>query len=206
MLSCDKPPKELKGLNERLLSRFQSGLTADVQPPDLETRIAILWKKSAENGVELPHEVVEFIALNITSNIRQLEGCLISLLAKSSINHRKTDLELAREVVRSIIGEVRTHITVEEIQHVVCEHLGIPEDLIRAKTRKQEIVNARQIAMYLTKELTNSSLKTIGLHFGGRDHSTVIHAYQTVEDGMSTDPVQRNLVHQLKSKLELSIR
>ena len=206
VLSCDKPPKELKGLNERLLSRFQSGLTADVQPPDLETRIAILWKKSAENGVELPHEVVEFIALNITSNIRQLEGCLISLLAKSSINHRKTDLELAREVVRSIIGEVRTHITVEEIQHVVCEHLGIPEDLIRAKTRKQEIVNARQIAMYLTKELTNSSLKTIGLHFGGRDHSTVIHAYQTVEDGMSTDPVQRNLVHQLKSKLELSIR
>ena len=97
---------------------------------------------------------------------------------------------------------MRTHITIEEIQRIVCEHLAIPEDLIRAKTRKQEIVNARQIAMYLAKELTNSSLKTIGLHFGGRDHSTVIHAYQTVEDGMSTDPKQKALVHSIRSKLE----
>ena len=205
VLSSDKPPKELKGLNERLISRFQSGLTADVQPPDLETRIAILRKKSSDRGAELPHAVVEFIALNVTSNIRELEGCLIGLLARSSLESRTIDLDLAKEVVRSIVGEVRTHITVEEIQRVVCEHLGIPDDLIRAKTRKQEIVNARQIAMYLTKELTNSSLKTIGLHFGGRDHSTVIHAYQTVEDSMATDPKQKNLVQQLRSKLELSL-
>ena len=205
VLSCDKPPKELKGLNERLISRFQSGLTADVQPPDLETRIAILRKKSGNRGVDLPHPVIEFIALNVTSNIRELEGCLIGLLARSSLENRTIDLDLAKDVVRSVVGEVRTHITVEEIQRVVCDHLGIPEDLIRAKTRKQEIVNARQIAMYLTKELTNSSLKTIGLHFGGRDHSTVIHAYQTVEDSMATDPKQKNLVHQLRSKLELSL-
>lgn len=203
VLSSDKPPKELKGLNERLVSRFQWGLTADIQPPDLETRIAILRKKSGDDGIELSHDVVEFIASNITSNIRELEGCLISLLARASLESRSLDLTLAKDVVRSIVGEVRTHLTIEEIQRTVCGHLGIPEDLIRAKTRKQEIVNARQIAMYLSKELTNSSLKTIGLHFGGRDHSTVIHAYQTVEDGMNVDPKQKTLVHLLRSKLSM---
>ncbi len=206
VLSSDRPPKELKGLNERLISRFGWGLTADIQPPDLETRIAILRQKSSDEGASLPHDVLEFIASNVTSNIRELEGCLISLLARASLENREPDIELAKEVVRSIIGEVRMHLTIEEIQRVVCGHLGIPEDLIRAKTRKQEIVNARQIAMYLTKELTNSSLKTIGLHFGGRDHSTVIHAYQTVEDGMNTDPKQKLLVTQLRSKLERSVR
>ncbi len=203
VLSSDRPPKELKGLNERLVSRFQWGLTADIQPPDLETRIAILRKKSGDDGIELSHDVVEFIASNITSNIRELEGCLISLLARASLENRPLDITLAKDVVRSIIGEVRTHITIEEIQRTVCNHLGIPEDLIRAKTRKQEIVNARQIAMYLSKELTNSSLKTIGLHFGGRDHSTVIHAYQTIEDSMNIDPKQKTLVQALRTKLSL---
>ncbi len=206
ILSSDKPPKDLKGLNERLISRFQWGLTADIQPPDLETRIAILHKKSREHEFDLSQEIAEFIASNITSNIRELEGCLISLMARASLDNRKVCLDVAKDVVRSVIGEVRTHVTIEEIQRVVCEHLDIPEDLLRAKTRKQEIVNARQIAMYLSKELTNSSLKTIGLHFGGRDHSTVIHAYQTIEDCMKTDPKQRNLILQLKSKLELAMR
>ncbi len=206
VLSSDKPPKELKGLNERLVSRFQWGLTADVQPPDLETRIAILLKKSSDDGVALSHEVVEFIAANITSNIRELEGCLISLLARASLENKKIDLDLARNVVRSIVGEVKTHITIDEIQRTVCEHLSIPPDLLRAKTRKQEIVTARQIAMYLSKELTNSSLKTIGLHFGGRDHSTVIHAYQTIEDSMKEDQKMKAMVHLLKSKLEIGQR
>ncbi|HJW28185.1 MAG TPA: chromosomal replication initiator protein DnaA [Saprospiraceae bacterium] len=206
VLSSDKPPKELKGLNDRLISRFQWGLTADIQPPDLETRIAILRKKSSDDGIELAQDVLEFIASNVTTNIRELEGCLISLLARASLESRTIDLPLTKNVVRSIIGEVRTHVTVEEIQRTVCDHLHIPEDLLRAKTRKQEVVNARQIAMYLTKELTNSSLKTIGLHFGGRDHSTVIHAYQTVEDSMKNNPKQRNIIQQLRSKLELGIR
>ncbi len=206
VLSSDKPPKELKGLNERLISRFQWGLTADIQPPDLETRIAILRKKSSDEGVDLSHDVVVFIAENVTSNIRELEGCLISLLARSSYENRPISIDLAKDVVRSIIGEVRTHITIEEIQRIVCDYLKIPEDLLRAKTRKQEVVNARQIAMYLAKELTNSSLKTIGLHFGGRDHSTVIHAYQTIEDGMRMDPKQKSLILQLRSKLELTTR
>jgi chromosomal replication initiator protein len=206
VLSSDRPPKELRGLNERLISRFQWGLTADIQPPDLETRIAILLKKSSDDGFLLAHDVVEFIAANVTSNIRELEGCLISLLARASLENREINVDLARDVVRSIIGEVRSQITIEEIQRVVCQHMGIPEDLIRAKTRKQEVVGARQIAMYLTKELTNSSLKTIGLHFGGRDHSTVIHAYQTVEDAIKGDPKQKAIVQQLKSKLEHAAR
>ena len=205
VLSSDRPPKDLQGLNERLISRFQWGLTADIQPPDLETRIAILRKKTEDEDIDLPHNVLEFVASNVTSNIRELEGCLIGLLARASLENLPITLQLAKDVVRSIIGEVRTHITIEEIQRVVCEHLKIPEDLLRAKTRKQEIVNARQISMYLAKELTNSSLKTIGLHFGGRDHSTVIHAYQTIEDSLNVDPKQRNLVHQLRSKLELSL-
>ncbi len=206
VLSSDRPPKDLKGLNERLISRFHWGLTADIQPPDLETRIAILLHKSQKNGIELSQDVVEFIASNVTSNIREMEGCLISLLARASLENRAINIDLAREVVRSLIGEVRSHVTIEEIQRVVCETLNIPEDLIRAKTRKQEVVNARQIAMYLSKEYTNSSLKTIGLHFGGRDHSTVIHAYQTIEDSMKTEPQQALIIQQIKAKLERSIR
>lgn len=201
ILSSDRPVKELKGLNERLISRFQSGLTADIQAPDLETRTAILRKKSLDNGIELRQDVLEFLALNVKSNIRELEGCLISLLAHSSIQNKEIDLNLAKDVVRSIVGEIKTHITIEAIQRTVCNYFNIPEDLVRAKTRKQEVVFARQLAMYLSKELTNFSLKTIGLHFGGRDHSTVIHAYQTIEDLIKSDKKYVDVVQQLKSKI-----
>lgn len=203
VLSSDRPPKELKGLDDRLLSRFQWGLTADIQPPDLETRIAILRMKSEEDGIDIPQDVIECIAVNVTSNIRELEGCLISLLAKASLEGRQITVDLAREVVRTVVGEIRSPITIEEIQRVVCEYFSLPEDLIRAKTRKQEVVTARQIAMYLSKELTNSSLKTIGLHFGGRDHSTVIHAYQSVEDQMKVDQKFNANVQQVRRKLDL---
>jgi chromosomal replication initiator protein len=203
VLSSDRPPKELKGLDDRLLSRFQWGLTADIQPPDLETRIAILRKKSESDSIELPQDVVEFIAANVTTNVRELEGCLIGLLAKASLEGRDISLDLARDVVKVVVGDIKSPITIEEIQRVVCDYFTIPEDLIRGKTRKQEIVNARQIAMYLAKELTNSSLKTIGLHFGGRDHSTVIHAYQSVEDQMRLDQKYLANVTQLKRRLSL---
>jgi chromosomal replication initiator protein len=206
VLSSDVPPKELKGLDERLISRFQCGLTADVQPPDLETRIAILQKKSEENSLELPQDVLEFIAANVTNNIRELEGCLISLLARASLENREINIDLARDVLRVVVNEVRTPITIEQIQRAVCEFFDIPEDLLRAKTRKQEVVVARQVAMYLAKDLTNASLKTIGLHFGGRDHSTVIHAYQSVEDRTKTDTQFRQNTEHLKRKLELSSR
>ena len=203
VLSSDRPPKELKGLDDRLLSRFQWGLTSDIQPPDLETRIAILLKKSENERINLPQDVVECIASNVTSNIRELEGCLISLMAKASLEGREITVDLAREVLKVVVGDVRSPLTIETIQRTVCDYFSIPEDLIRAKTRKQEIVNARQIAMYLAKELTNCSLKTIGLHFGGRDHSTVIHAYQSVEDQMRIDQKYQANVHQIRRRLQM---
>lgn len=204
VLSSDVPPKELKGLDDRLISRFQSGLTADIQPPDLETRIAILQKKSEESEIEISSEVTEYLAANVTRNIRELEGCLISLLARASLENRELNVDLARDVLKLIVLEPKSPITIEKIQIHVCDYFDIPVDLLRAKTRKQEIVNARQISMYLAKELTNSSLKTIGLHFGGRDHSTVIHAYQTIYDKINTDPRFKNEVEQLSKKIELN--
>jgi len=204
VLSSDVPPKELKGLDERLISRFQCGLTADVQLPDLETRIAILQKKSEESGLDLPQDVIEFIAANVTSNIRELEGCLISLFARASLENREVNVDLARDVLRVVIHELKSPVSIDQIQHTVSDFFNLPTDLLRAKTRKQEIVTARQIAMYLAKELTNSSLKTIGLHFGGRDHSTVIHAYQSVEDRLNTDAVFKQNVEQLKRFLQLN--
>jgi len=203
ILSSDRPPKELKGLDDRLLSRFQWGLTSDIQPPDLETRIAILRNKSENDGIDLPQDVVECIAANVTSNIRELEGCLISLMAKASLEGRDITVDLAREVLKVVVGDVKSPLTIETIQRTVCEYFSIPEDLIRAKTRKQEVVSARQVAMYLAKELTNCSLKTIGLHFGGRDHSTVIHAYQSVEDQMRLDQKYQANVGQIKRRLQM---
>ena len=204
VLSSDRPPKDITGIEERLLSRFQWGLVADIQPPDLETRIAILQKKAEENGIELPGEVVQLIAYNVTSNIRELEGCLIRLLAYSSLNGRDINLQLAKEVLKDVISQKQKHITIEEIQKIVSEYYHIPDDLLRAKTRKKEVAIARQIAMYLAKKHTKHSLKTIGLHFGGRDHSTVIHAVNTIEELAKTDKeIQEDLIN-LSQKIELS--
>ncbi len=204
VLSIDRPPKELRGLDERLISRFQWGLTDDIQAPDLETRIAILRKKSADDSIEIPQEVIDFIAVNVTSNIRELEGCLISLLAKASLESKDINIDLARDVLQVVVSDIKSPISIEEIQRIVCEYFNIPDDLIRAKTRKQEVVNARQIAMYLVKEMTNSSLKTIGLHFGGRDHSTVIHSCQSVEEQLKVNQRFRDTVVQIKRKIEMS--
>lgn len=203
VLSSDVPPKELKGLDDRLISRFQCGLTADIQAPDLETRIAILQKKAQENNLDLPQGVIDLIATNVTTNIRELEGCLISLLARASLENREVTAELTKEVLRMVVQDMRTPVSIEQIQRQVAEFLDIPFDLLRAKTRKQEVVHARQLSMYLSKELTNSSLKTIGLHFGGRDHSTVIHACQTVDDRVKSDPTFRQQLEQLRRKLAL---
>jgi len=204
VLSSDVPPKELKGLDERLISRFQCGLTADIQPPDLETRIAILRKKSEENAFELPQDIIEFIAANVTSNIRELEGCLVSLLARASLENREINIDLAKDVLRVVVHDLRAPLTIDQIQIKVSEYFNLPVDLLRAKTRRQEIVHARQIAMYLAKELTNSSLKTIGLHFGGRDHSTVIHACQAVEEYIKTDSGFRQNVESLQRRIKLN--
>jgi len=206
ILSSDRPPKELQGLDERLISRFQWGLTADIQPPDLETRSAILRNKCERDDVTIPEIVLDFIAANVTSNVRELEGCYTKLLFNASLLGKDIDLDMAREVLSSVVTEVRSPLTVEEIQRIVSEYFDIPNDLLRAKTRKQEIVIARQVAMYLAKEMTNCSLKTIGLNFGGRDHSTVIHAYQTVEEQIKIDPKFRSSMDQIKKKIEIHSR
>ena len=206
VLSADRPPREIQGIEERLLSRFQWGLSADVQPPGLETRIAILQRKAEDDGIELPQEVIEFIAHNVKSNIRELEGALIRLLAHSTLHQRNIDIDLAKEVLRDLMQDSKVNLTIEEIQRIVCDYLDIPEDLVRAKTRKREVVRARQIAMYFSKDLTQHSLKTIGLHFGGRDHSTVIHANKTVEDQIETDDQFRSMVEEIGRKIELRAR
>ncbi|MEX0746774.1 MAG: chromosomal replication initiator protein DnaA, partial [Rhodothermales bacterium] len=206
VLSADRPPREIEGIEERLLSRFQWGLSADLQPPELETRIAILNRKAEDDGIELSHDVIEFIAHNVKSNIRELEGALIRLLAHATLHKREIDLPLAKEVLRDLIKETRINLTIEEIQRVTCGYFNISEDLVRAKTRKREVVQARQVAMYFSKQLTQHSLKTIGLHFGGRDHSTVIHSCQSIENQMETDPKFREMLEEIAHKIELRSR
>ncbi|MFQ5752026.1 MAG: chromosomal replication initiator protein DnaA [bacterium] len=204
VLSSDRPPKELDGVEERLISRFQWGLVADIQPPDLETRIAILQQKADENGISLSGEIIEFIATNVTSNIRELEGSLFRLLAYSSINSQDITFDVAKEVLKNLGLGKKKNIKIEDIQTIVSEHFGLADDLLRAKTRKKEIAYARQLAMYLCKELTKSSLKTIGLHFGGRDHSTVIHAIQTIGRESSTDDKLAEDLNTLTKKIEMA--
>lgn len=204
VLSSDKPPKDLKGLDERLISRFQWGLTADIQPPELETRIAILKRKAEDFAMHVSNDILEFIASSITSNIRELEGCLIKLLASASLNSKAITIDLARKTVREIATDRKVSVTVESITKVVCNHFSVSEDKLRDKTRKREIVMVRQVAMYLSKEMTRSSLKTIGLHFGGRDHSTVIHSCSTVEEEMIKDRSFKELIDYLRNQVEIN--
>jgi len=204
ILSSDKPPKDLKGLDERLVSRFQWGLSADIQPPELEMRIAILKNKAEDYGMIVSTEIIEYIANNITSNIRELEGCLIKLLASASLNSKEITIELAKRTVKEIATDRKVNITIDDISKAVCAYLNIAENKIREKNRKKEIVLARQLAMYLSKELTKSSLKTIGLHFGGRDHSTVIHACNSIEEMKNNDTSMKDLIDGIRNRLVLN--
>ncbi len=204
ILSSDKPPKDLKGLDDRLISRFQWGLSADIQPPELEMRIAILKNKAEEYGMIVSTDILEFIAGSITSNIRELEGCLIKLLANASLNSKEITLELAKKTVKEIATDRKINITIDDISKAVCHYLNIAENKIREKTRKKEIVLARQLAMYFSKELTKSSLKTIGLHFGGRDHSTVIHACNSIEQMRNNELSMKELIDSIRNKIELN--
>lgn len=205
VLTSDRPPKDMKFFEERLLSRFQWGLAADIQPPDLETRIAILHHKSREQDFTLEPEIIEYIALNVTNNVRQLEGCLVKLIAQSSLTHATITLAMARDTLRDIIKPSKINLSIEAIQRIVSEYFGIPDDLLRDSTRKQEIVRARQIAMYLAKEFTQSSLKTIGLHFGRRDHTTVIHACESVQNQAETNDKYRRTLDDIRRKIEMSL-
>jgi chromosomal replication initiator protein len=202
ILTSDKPPKDLRGLDERLISRFHMGLTADITPPDYETRLVILNKKADEIGLSIQPGILDYIASNITSNIRELEGCLLKLLANVSLTARDMDLPMAKRTVQEISTTRKSHISVDMITKIVCDAMKIDENKVRDKTRKAEIALARQMAMYLSKELTKNSLKNIGLYFGGRDHSTVIHACTTVKSLMESDNRFHDQINAIKLRIE----
>ncbi len=205
ILTSDRAPKDLDGMDERMISRFKWGLSADVQAPAIETRIAILESKMTREGIELDNDIVEFICYNIKNNIRELEGVLVSLAAQSSLNNRQIDLELTKEVIQKFINEINKEITVESIQKLVAEYFNVPVEKLAGKTRKRSIVVARQLSMYLAKNLTSKSLKAIGDQFGGRDHSTVIYSCRTVQDLLDTDSTIKEDVNVLEKKIRMTL-
>jgi chromosomal replication initiator protein len=203
VLTADKPPVEMQGIEQRLLSRFKWGLSADLQVPSLETRIAILQKKMYTEGIELPNEVVEYLAYSITSNIRELEGALISLIAQSSLNKKSITLDLAKEMIDKFVKNTAREVSIDYIQKVVCDYFNLPIELLKSKTRKREVVQARQIAMFFAKQMTKSSLANIGAHCGGKDHATVLHACKTVNNLIDTDKRFRNYIDDLEKKISI---
>ena len=203
VLTSDKPPVEMQGMEQRLLSRFKWGLSADLQVPNLETRIAILEKKIYADGLELPKEVVEYLAYSITTNVRELEGALISLIAQSSLNKKSITLDLAKSMIDKFVKNTAREVSIDYIQKVVCDYFDLPIELLKSKTRKREVVQARQIAMYFAKNMTKSSLATIGMHCGGKDHATVLHACRTVNNLMDTDKRFRSYIDELEKKISI---
>jgi len=203
VLTSDKPPVELKGLEQRLLSRFKWGLSADLQSPDYETRIAILNKKVYNDGIQMSPEVVDYVATHITTNVRELEGALISLLAQSTLNKREITLDLAKEMIDKLIKNTKREISVDYIQKVVCNFFNVGVDLLHSKTRKREIVQARQVAMFFSKSLTKSSLATIGSQIGGKDHATVLHACKTINNLIETDKSFKLQIEEIEKKLKI---
>ena len=203
VLTSDKPPVELQGIEQRLLSRFKWGLAADLQVPDLETRIAILEKRLYNDGIDMPVDVIEYLAYSITTNIREMEGALISILAQSSLNKKEITLDLAKQMIDKFVKSTSREISIDFIQKIVCDYFNLNLELINSKTRKREIVQARQLAMYFSKKHTKSSLATIGLHCGNKDHATVLHACRTVNNLIETDKQFRTYVEDLDKKLKM---
>ncbi|HEY0262178.1 MAG TPA: chromosomal replication initiator protein DnaA, partial [Chitinophagales bacterium] len=205
VMTTDRAPRDLEGVEERLLSRFKWGLNADLQVPDFETRIAILEKKMYKDGIELPQDVVEFVAYNINTNVRELESALISLLAQASLNKKEVDLDLAKKIIKNFVKTISREVSIDFIQKTVCEYYNVPIDHLKEQTRKRMIVQARQLSMFLAKNYTKNSLKTIGKHFGGRDHSTVIHSCQAVQNLIDTDDEFRDQVADIQKKIQMNI-
>ena len=203
ILTSDRAPNDLSGIEERIISRFKWGLSTDLQKPDYETRTAILRSKMYKDGIELPDEVVEFISHNVDTNIRELEGALISMLARISLDKREPDIDMAKEVLKNFVKRISSEVTIESIQKMVSEYYSVAVDQLKSATRKREITQARQISMYFAKKYTNNSLKSIGSHFGGRDHSTVIHSCTTVKDLIDTDKKIKKEVDELEKKIQV---
>ena len=202
VLTCDRPASEIQGLENRLVSRFEWGLVTDLQPPDIEMRLAILKKKAQMMNVVLPEDIINFLATRIRTNIRRLEGALIRVASYASLTGKKLTIEVVENLLREILHEEgRQTISIEVIQKRVAEHFDIRLADMTSKRRPENIAFPRQIAMYLSRQMTESSLNTIGEAFGGRDHGTVLHACRLVKDRMEVDSNVRQVVHYLEKQL-----
>jgi chromosomal replication initiator protein len=202
VISSDSPPKDIPGLLERLRSRFEWGLLADIQPPDLETKMAILDKKAEAEGVRLPDEVRAFMASKTKSNVRELEGALVKLIAYSSLTGVAINLTMAQQVLRHLVHAQDRKVTIDSIQKAVADRFGIKQSQLREKSNTRKIVLPRQVAMYLVKELTAASLPEIGRAFGGKHHTTVIHSINKIEHQRHLDPDLNRMLHSLIDSLQ----
>jgi chromosomal replication initiator protein len=202
VISSDAPPKDIPGLLERLRSRFEWGLLADIQPPDLETKMAILDKKAEADGVRLPDDVRSFMAAKTKSNVRELEGALIKLIAYSSLTGASINLQMAQQVLKHLVQTQDRKVTIDSIQKAVAERFNLKQAQLKEKSNTRKIVFPRQVAMYLVKELTDASLPEIGRAFGGKHHTTVIHSIHKIEQDRHTDPDLNRMLHSLMDSLQ----
>jgi len=201
ILTSDKAPVDMQDIEQRLLSRFKWGLSAELQTPDYETRISILNNKLYRDGVEMPEEIVEYVAKHIKTNIRELEGAIISLIAQSTLNKREVTIELAQQVVEKFVKNTKREVSIDYIQKVVSDYFEMDVATLQSKTRKRHIVQARQLAMFFAKKFTKASLASIGSQIGKRDHATVLHACKTVDNLAETDKQFRKYIDDLTKKL-----
>ena len=201
IFTSDRPPVELENFEARLLSRLKWGLSVELQKPDFNTRLEMLKARAFREGVKFNEDVLHFLASRIKSNFRELEGALISLIANATLAHKEITVELAESITEKIVGEQQNDITIDKVQKVVCDYFNITRDTLLSKSRKRQIVQARQIAMYMSRSLINCSLSTIGAEIGGKDHATVLHACTTVTDLMSTDKTFRQYVTDIEKML-----
>jgi len=203
ILTSDKAPVDMQDIEQRLLSRFKWGLSAELQNPDFETRVSILKNKLYRDGVEMPDDIIEYVAKNIKSNVRELEGAIISLIAQSSFNKKEITIDLARIIVEKFVKNTKREVSIDYIQKIVSDYFQMDVDTLQSKTRKRHIVQARQLAMFFAKKLTKASLASIGSQIGKRDHATVLHACKTVDNLSSTDKQFRKYVEDITKKLSV---
>jgi chromosomal replication initiator protein len=203
ILTSDKAPVDMQDIEQRLLSRFKWGLSAELQTPDFETRVSILKNKLYRDGVEMPNDIIEYIAKNIKTNVRELEGAIISLIAQSSFNKKEINIDLARIIVEKFVKNTKREVSIDYIQKVVSDYFQMDIDTLQSKTRKRHIVQARQLAMFFAKKFTKASLASIGSQIGKRDHATVLHACKTVDNLTSTDKQFKKYVEDITKKLSV---
>ena len=204
VITSDKFPSDLQGMEDRLLSRFKWGLTADLQSPDLSTRTSIIREKLHDNGITFPEEVVQYIASNVRNNIRELEGVMNSLMAQSLLNKKSVTIDMAQQIIDRFVRNTVKEVSVEYIINIVCEYFKITPEQMSLNTRKHQVVQARQIAMYLSKKYSNASLVSIGQQCGKKDHATVHHACKTIANQLETDKQFKVMFADIEKKIALS--